>query len=210
MTQMYIPSIAEEIIKHVNIITLSNRQYVEVDNPWNEKIQKVVRGEREIRVGELSFFERPSEIITNPKPLQVLQEDESMVLLALEDHVDEQAGVNRIAGEKWTKRGPSLYEPSIKRQVVAVRKDIALDATEGVYIRDLKSGVVRAAIGQTVMLNADEELWEKKMSPLACQLLNRMHDRDASRVVTYPAGDNTAVQIFDYKTNEKRVEFGPG
>ena len=35
------------------------------------------------------------------------------------------------------------------------------DENEGIYIKDTKSGKVRAIIGETYMLNQDEELWEK-------------------------------------------------
>ena len=44
-----------------------------------------------------------------------------------------------------------------------MRKAIPLDANEGVYVRDLTSGQVRAVIGKTYMLKANEELWEKEL-----------------------------------------------
>lgn len=74
----------------------------------------------------------------------------------------------------------------------------------------MTTGEVRAVIGETVKLGADEELWEKKLSSEMAELIKRRYDVDATRVVSYQAGDNTAIQIFDYKENKQRVEFGPG
>merc|ERR1719375_2272923 len=40
---------------------------------------------------------------------------------------------------------------------------VPLDSNEGIYVRDLTSGQVRAVIGKTYMLKANEELWEKEL-----------------------------------------------
>jgi major vault protein len=47
--------------------------------------------------------------------------------------------------------------------VISKRKAIPLDENEGIYVRDIKTGKVRTVIGQTYMLNQDEELWEKQL-----------------------------------------------
>merc|ERR1719421_1967717 len=59
--------------------------------------------------------------------------------------------------------GPVGYFPEISVNVLAKRKAIPLDSNEGVYVRDLTSGQVRAVIGKTYMLKANEELWEKEL-----------------------------------------------
>lgn len=43
-------------------------------------------------------------------------------------------------------RGPCDYVPPVKVNVVAERKAISLDESEGIYIRDLKSGKVKTCL----------------------------------------------------------------
>ena len=62
-------------------------------------------------------------------------------------------------------RGPVEYVPSIEVEVIMRRAAIPLDDNEGIYIRNIKSGSVRAITGETYMLNQDEELWEKELPP---------------------------------------------
>ena len=78
-------------------------------------------------------------------------------------------------------RGPCEYVPSVEVEVVAQRKAIPLDENEGIYVRDIKSGKVRAVCGQTYMLNQDEELWEKVLPPAVEELLTQGRDPLADR-----------------------------
>lgn len=84
-------------------------------------------------------------------------------------------------------RGPSEYVPPVEVEVVARRKAIPLDENEGIYIRDIKTGRVRAVCGQTYMLTQDEELWEKELPPTVEQLLvggkDPLADRGTRNVV---------------------------
>ena len=59
--------------------------------------------------------------------------------------------------------GPIEYIPELSVTVLEQRKAIPLDANEGVYVRDLTTGQVRAVVGETYMLKANEELWEKDL-----------------------------------------------
>ena len=43
------------------------------------------------------------------------------------------------------------------------RRALPLDENEGVYVRDLLTGKVRAVVGSTYMLAPDEELWRKEL-----------------------------------------------
>lgn len=124
-------------------------------------------------------------------------------------------------------RGPMEYVPPIEVNVITRRKLIPLDRNEGVYIRNTQTGEVRTVIGQAYMLNQDEELWEKKLPPDVVQMLKENRDPlgdrgsykkpqtqgegvlDLKRVVTFQVPHNAAVQIYDYKDNRARVEFGP-
>lgn len=87
----------------------------------------------------------------------------------------------RRPGDRWMIRGPSEYVPPVEVEVVARRKAIPLDENEGIYIRDIKTGRVRAVCGQTYMLTQDEELWEKELPPTVEQLLGRGKDPLADR-----------------------------
>lgn len=78
-------------------------------------------------------------------------------------------------------RGPSEYVPPVEVEVVAQRKAIPLDENEGIYVRDIKTGRVRAVCGQTYMLTQDEELWEKELPPTVEQLLAGGKDPLADR-----------------------------
>merc|ERR1711970_1149064 len=95
-------------------------------------------------------------------------------------------------------------------------------------------GQVRAVIGQTYMLDEDEELWEKNLPAIVRSLLSSERDTaadrgdwinpskekkrkeendvgnwDASKVITFQVPHNAAVQIYDYKSKNSRVVFGP-
>ena len=78
-------------------------------------------------------------------------------------------------------RGPSEYVPPVEVEVVARQKAIPLDENEGIYVRDIKTGRVRAVCGQTYMLTHDEELWEKDLPPTVEQLLTGGKDPLADR-----------------------------
>lgn len=110
--------------------------------------------------------------------------------------------------------------PPVEVEVVTKRAAIPLDENEGIYVRNTKTGKVRAVIGETFMLNQDEELWEKEIplpvetllagerDPLADRGHTRQKDesskaRDRTRVITFRVPHNAAVQIYDFK--EKRA-----
>ena len=87
----------------------------------------------------------------------------------------------RRPGDRWMIRGPCEYVPPVEVEVVAQRKAIPLDENEGIYVRDIKTGKVRAVCGQTYMLNQDEELWEKVLPPAVEDLLSQGLDPLADR-----------------------------
>ena len=118
-------------------------------------------------------------------------------------------------------RGPCEYVPPVEVEVVSRRTAIPLDANEGVYVRDIRTGKVRAEIGNTYMLTQDEELWEKTLPPVVEDLITQGKDplsgrsergggsdkgkaRDKTKVVTFRVPHNAAVQIYDYKEKKAR------
>jgi len=124
----------------------------------------------------------------------VLGEDEGLILKALESFVDKEADdteVTRRPGDKWMIRGPLEYVPPVEVEAVQRRSAIPLDTTEGVYIRSIKTGRVRAHIGSTVLLDQNEELYAKELPPLVEELLSAARDPMADRSETTnpsPAG----------------------
>ena len=69
-------------------------------------------------------------------------------------------------------RGPLSYIPTIETRIVQRHEAIALSENEGVYVRNVRSGHVRAVMGaQAYLLNEHEQLWEKDLSALVEDLL---------------------------------------
>ena len=130
----------------------------------------------------------------------------------------------RAPGDRWMIRGPCEYVPPVEVEVASFRKAIPLDANEGVYVRNIKTGQVRAVVGCTYMLNQDEELWRKELSSVVEDLLLSGKDpladrsvrttsnrsaaivtvRDKTKVVVFRVPHNAAVQIYDYKDKKAR------
>ncbi|XP_061081262.1 major vault protein-like [Conger conger] len=134
--------------------------------------------------------------------------------------------VLRRPGDRWMLRGPMEYVPPASVEVLLRREAIPLDENEGIYVRDMKTGKVRAVIGHTYMLTQDEELWEKELPQNVELLLQSGRDaladrgrrgsplveappRDRTRVVTYRVPHNAALQVYDYREKSARVVFGP-
>ncbi|CAF2935577.1 unnamed protein product [Rotaria sp. Silwood2] len=126
-------------------------------------------------------------------------------------------------GDLWMIRGPRDYIPAIEVEVVNRRKSIPLDVNEGIYVRNVKMGKIRSIIGSTYLLTENEELWEKELPTEVEQLLaldvrhfkNQsavtavLPPRDKSKVITYRVPHNACVQIYDYKSKNARIIFGP-
>ena len=138
--------------------------------------------------------------------------------------------VKRKPGDRWMIYGACEYFPSVQVEVVSTRKAIPLDENEGIYLRDMKTGKVRAITGETYMLKENEELWNKELPAEVEELLNadalaerntgstggsgksgatKKTVRDKSAVVNYRVPHNACIQIYDYKSKKSRVEFGP-
>jgi len=214
-SETHIPDVYEQVVGEVFITTLSNRQYCVVVDPVGAN-GKPQLGQRELRKGEAAFFLKPGESLEGNKinPVYVLGEQEALLLRAKETFVED--GVTHLAGDRWMIYGPADYVPPVQVEVVEKRQSIPLDDNEGIYVRDIKTGKVSMITGQSYMLKANEELWVKELprtveEVLAKESLNPefADSRDPTRVVTYRAPHNSAVQIYDYKEKKSRVVFGP-
>lgn len=64
----------------------------------------------------------------------------------------------------------------------------------GIYVRDIKTGKVRAVCGQTYMLTHDEELWQKELPPAVEGLLIGGKDPLADRGTRGSSADGGIVE----------------
>lgn len=219
-TELHIPNVNEEIVGIVNVTTLNSRQYTVILNPIDQD-GKPQLGKKKLVKGEISFFLQPGETLESEiEDVYVLGDDEGLIIKCLEGFEEE--GKKRVPGDLWMIKGPCDYVPNVYVEVTTRRKAIPLDENEGIYVRDKKTGKVRAVVGETYMLNQDEELWEKALPDEVEALLNKdaLADRNnrkatsgkvrvKSQLVSYKVPHNGAVQIYDYKLKKSRVIFGP-
>jgi len=234
--ESFIPDVYEEVIGMISITTLTNRQYCVILNPVGPNGYPQL-GAKKLIKGEKSFFLQPGEILEKGiQDIFVLSDNEGLLLRATEAFEDKfvQPNAKRQPGDKWMLNGPTEYIPPVEVEVVTRRKAIPLHENEGIYVRSTKTGQVRAVIGQTYMLDEDEELWEKNLPAIVRSLLSSERDTtadrgdwvnpskekkrkeendvanwDASKVITFQVPHNAAVQIYDYKSKNSRVVFGP-
>ena len=181
--EAYIPDVYENILGIIEIITLTSRQYCVVLNPVGQD-GKPQLGHKKLVKGEKSFFLQPGEHLEEGiLNVFVLGDDEGLVLRSLEHYQDDTVNppVERHPGDRWMLKGPKEYTPPVEVEVLATRKAIPLHENEGIYVRNTKTGAVRAVIGHTYMLGEDEELWEKQMNAMVRSLLDKNRDVNADR-----------------------------
>jgi len=221
-TAVYIPGVYEQVVGEVKLTVLNENQYCFVVNPFDKQSGRNKYGIRELRRGQASFFLHPGEELESGiKDNEVLAVDETLLVRSVSEFKD--GDLIRPAGSKWLIQGPCEYVPPVQVEVIAKRKAIALDKNEGIYVRDLKSGKVSMISGQTYVLQAHEELWEKILPKEVEELIalgsttrdssqveNVVSYRgNKSRVVSYRVPYNAAAQIYDYSRQKARVVFGP-
>jgi major vault protein len=230
----HIQDVHEIVVKKVDINILSNRQYCVIINPVVNGVPQY--GNKILKRGEASFFLQPGEVLEDNtiKDAIVLDENEALLLKAKKPYKD--GDVLRNSGDQWMIKGPCEFILPLELSLLEKRRAIPLNESEGIYVRDIFTGQVKVVSGQTYLLAAHEELWDKELSPLVEQLLIKqksgsifagatkdkggnlkygyneimeMKAREKHRVITFQAPDGSAVQIFDYKEIKSRVVFGP-
>jgi len=171
-TETHTLNVYEQLVAEVNVVTLNSRQYCVILDPVADG--KPQLGKKKLVVGEKSFFLQPGEKLESGiQDVYILGEDDGIILKCIEAFQDAQADVARNPGDRWMIRGPTEYIPPTQVEVVTRRKAIPLDENEGIYVRDIKTGRVRAVMGETYMLTQDEELWQKILPKQVEDLLSR-------------------------------------
>jgi major vault protein len=230
-TPTHIPDVYEQVVKEVDITTLTNREYCFIINPVVDG--KPQYGTRKLVKGEKSFFLQPFEKLEPPgvQQVHVLQPEEAMLLRARFQYVEKgkTADKDKIypPGARWMIYGPREYIPPVEVEIVQRRRTIPLDENEGIYVRNVETGEVRAVSGVAYMLEPSEELWEKDLPTVVEELLAKDLDpygdrgvagaakkganksRDKTRMVTFRVPHNAAVQVYDFRDRSSRVVFGP-
>ena len=234
-TETYIPEVSEEVVTVVNRTVLNSLQYCVVLDPIDDD-RKNRLGQKELHKGPANFFLHPGEQLENGiQKSYILGDDESLVLVASEEFVDESFDEKpaRVAGDRWMIRGPKSYVPPVEVVVAKKRKAIPLNKNEGVYVQNTQTGEVRSVMGpQSYLLQEHEELFEKELPDDVEEMLKMgggigdasirkvayfessidsayTKKRDKSRVVTYRCPSNSAVQVYNYQKRTARVTFGP-
>src|SRR3990167_6478762 len=194
----YIPDVYEEIVGEVRITILNNRQYCVILDPLDAKTGKPLLGKKILVQGEASFFLRPGERLESGiQNVFVLGDNEALLLRAREAYKEKD--IEHAPGDRWMIYGPADYIPPVEVEIVEKRRSIPLSDNEGIYIRDITSGKVRAQIGESYMLKPNEELWEKVLPETVEALLQKQAGgtaRNKTRVFSLRVPRNAAVQIF--------------
>lgn len=196
-----------------NRIILGPNDYCIITNPYDPKTRKNILGSFKHVKGEGSFFLYPGEKILggNIQNVIILTQQESLLVQARELYVDEH-GDKYKPGTKWMINGPLRFIPPIEVEIIETRSVIPLDKNEGIYVRNLKTGEVQTIIGKSYLLNADEVLWEKELSPNVEKIYLRdrnLSSRDKTRIITYQCPFNSIMQIYNFKQKKNRIVFGP-
>ena len=207
-TSFHLLDVYEEFLGIVDLTVLRSTQYCVITNPYDIKTGKNRYGAKELRKGNCCFFLQPGELFDGGiKDIYILQEDQALLLYANEAIDDHKPG------DRWMLKGPGRYIPPVQVQVLEIRKVIALDKNEGIYVKDIREGRVRTVIGESYMLKAHEELFDMELPELVEQILakdrNEQGKRIKYKVITNRVPYNAAVQIYDFKRKSSKVVFGP-
>jgi len=206
-SSLHILDVYERKIGIENRVILGENDYCVIVNPFNQTTNKNDLGKMVLVKGESSFFLNPGEKIQGKiEQVSVLTESEALLVQAKESFE------NRKAGEKWMIQGPVRFIPPIEVSIIEKRNLIPLDKNEGIYVRNVKTGVVKTVVGKSYLLAPDENLWEKDLpdniDKILCRDLN-VKSRDKTRVVTFRCPFNSIMQIYNLKEKSSRIVFGP-
>lgn len=228
ISESHICDVFEVEVGTQKLHSLTDRQFCVVEDPYIDEEQRL--GACILCTGPCNFFLRPGESLRNGiQGVYILEEHDALLLRNTEGFVDSTSpdilripensparkdwkGVDRSPGDLWMVYGPCEFVPDVRVEVVEKRRSIALNESEGIYVRDTQTGKIRAIVGRTYMLAPREVLWEKPLSSEVEKILQKQGSvlkRDRTRVITFPVKAGHIVQIYNYQIKRSRVLIGP-
>jgi major vault protein len=185
-----------------------------INNPeLNRRVKEIL--DKKAEETELKLIKNRRNGHIRPVPTKDIKEmkdyEEEYKLKEGEKIHDFISDVKRTPGEQWMEYGPLNYLPPVEVEIVRRVEEIPLDSNEGIYVRDIRTGAIKAIIGQTYMLQPHEQLYEIEIPKAVEELLpkNSHGILDKTRVISYRCPFNSAIQIYDYKKKKSRIVFGP-
>ena len=152
-------------------IILKDDEYCSILNPFDRETEKYRYGEREIRVGPLTFALYPEEQMGARESVQILNKDQYLVMLSNADTEEHRAG------EKWIVRGPARYIPSKHESILKKGDNISLGQNQAIYLRKIATGELTMVEGPcTYVVGVDEELYSKILSTEEYEALRLSHE----------------------------------
>lgn len=182
--QVILPNHNERVVSMVSRTIVGHQQYCRIKNPVVPKITSDGEHEGQKRMvpqwgalklikGPASFFCYPGEELIGGMVWDAYScgEDEALLVGAVTAFTDE-SGKEVEPHATWLIHGPCRYIPPLTVEVLEWRRVTALRERQGVYVRHLTTGKVRAVFGTPFMVKAEEELWEKPISEKVRRLLH--------------------------------------
>lgn len=119
------------------------------------------------------------------------------------------------AGKREVKKGPQIFSLHPGESMENKRKSISVARNEGVYIRNIQTGVVRIDLGpKEIFLGAYEELYEKELTERESTALKLDEDRKYYKVISVELQKDEVIQLYDRESTRnilgpKRVFLKP-
>ncbi|MFC1697326.1 SPFH domain-containing protein [Nanoarchaeota archaeon] len=204
-------------------VVVKDNHFAIINNPI-DKSENVNYGDREVRIGPLSFPLYPGEEVEKIDSSYILTKYDALLIKALNDFEDHKAG------DEFLIKGPDKYIPSKHEGVIDKIKGIPLSDTEGIYVQNKDSGdanLVEGSEEETIyFLQPNEQFYEKEitndelmglglqeqnsidgMRILTRQAVNDSYLRDKSKAIVIELEENEIICIYD--GSESRIEKGP-
>lgn len=216
----------DTVQKTVERIVVPRRSYCIVRQQDNSRV---------VYTDTTLFLKPGDEMEVAPRAEYLLLEDQALLLVALEDFEDTAVSppVTRKCRSRWLLHGPRSFIPSSHVRILPdhktgleYRQRVVLCEGQGLYVRNVTTGVVRLILGPTsYLLEAYEEVWEKPLPAHVERHLDvrlRSHNTymhggmaesefidHRDRAVVYHVPHRSVTQLYNYSTQTTRTIFGP-
>ena len=129
----YLLDVNQELVAKVDLICLTSRQSIVLENPVDENGRSQI-GKKILVRGPKNFFcIPPYETVGQIYEVIVLEDLRALELQATEGFYDEASKKQRYAGETWLVKGPGEYWPVLEAKVVRRRMAIMPTPLGAIY-----------------------------------------------------------------------------